>query len=61
MRWKSRVNKTWRLFHVDLFSKNAIEKEIMNIKLMNLSIARNRNGEDNRMMACLITGLKVSK
>jgi len=46
MRWKSRVNKTWKLFHVDFFSKNTIEKSIMNIELMNLPIARNRNGED---------------
>jgi len=46
---------------MDLLSKNVIEKDIMNIKLMNLLIARNRNEEDNRMMACLVTGLKVSK
>jgi len=37
MRWKSRVNKTWRLFHVDFFNKNTIEKCIMDIKLMNIS------------------------
>jgi hypothetical protein len=46
MRWKSRVNKTWRLFHVDLFSKNTIEKDIMNIKLMNLPMTGNHNGKD---------------
>jgi hypothetical protein len=46
MTWKSRVNKTWRLFHVDFFSKNSIEKSIMNIELVNLSITRNCNGED---------------
>jgi len=39
MRWKRRVNKTWRLFHVDLFSKNTIEEGIMNINLMNLPIS----------------------
>jgi len=36
----------WRLFHVDLFSKNTIKKGIMNIKLMDLPITRDRNGED---------------
>jgi hypothetical protein len=46
MRWKRRVNKTWRLFHVDLFGKNTIEEGIMNIKLMNLPISRNRNREN---------------
>jgi hypothetical protein len=46
MRGESRVNKTWRLFHIDLFIKNAIEEGIMNIKLMNFPITRNGNGED---------------
>jgi len=30
MRGKSKVNKTWRLFHVDLFRKNTIEEGIIN-------------------------------
>jgi aryl carrier-like protein len=46
MRRKSGVKKTWRLFHVDLFDKNIIEEGIMNIKLMNLLIMWDRNGED---------------
>jgi hypothetical protein len=46
MRGESKVNKTWRLFHVNLFIKNVIEKDIMDIKLMNFVITRNRNGED---------------
>ena len=46
MRGESKVNKTWRLFHVNLFIKNVIEKDIMDIKLMNFAITRNRNGED---------------
>jgi len=46
MRWKKRVNKTWWLFNVDLFSKNAIKEGIMNIKLMNFSISRNRDREN---------------
>jgi hypothetical protein len=46
MRGNDRINKTWRLFHVDLFSKNTIEKVIMNIKLIDLPIARDRYGED---------------
>jgi hypothetical protein len=45
MRGKSKVNKTWRLSHVDLSGKNTIEEGIMNIKLMNISITRDRNGE----------------
>jgi hypothetical protein len=35
MREKSKVNKTLRLFHVDLFDKDVLEEGIMNIKLMN--------------------------
>jgi hypothetical protein len=46
MRRKSKVNKTWRLFYVDFFSKNTIEEGIMNIKFMNLSIVRDHSGED---------------
>jgi hypothetical protein len=46
MRRKSRINKTWRLFHVDLFGKNIIKECIMNIKLMDLPITRDRIGED---------------
>ena len=46
MRWKRRVNKTWRLFHVELFSKNVIKEGIMNFKLMNLPISRNYNREN---------------
>ena len=46
MRWKRRVNKTRRLFHVDLFSKNAIEEGIMNIMLMNLPISQNHDREN---------------
>jgi len=46
MRGKGRIKKTWRLFHVDLFSKNIIEKDIMNIKLIDLPITRDRYGED---------------
>jgi hypothetical protein len=46
MRGKRRVNKTWRLFHIDLLIKNAIKEDIMDIKLMNLPITRNDNGED---------------
>ena len=38
MRGESRVNKTWGLFHVDLFIKNAIEKGTVDIKLMNFPI-----------------------
>jgi hypothetical protein len=34
------------LFHVDLFIKNAIKKGIVDIKLMNFPITRNRNEED---------------
>jgi hypothetical protein len=45
MRGGNRVNKTWRLFHVDLFIKNAIEKDIMDIKLMNFPATRNGNEE----------------
>jgi hypothetical protein len=45
MRGKSRVNKTWRLSHEDLFGKNTIEKGIMNIKLMIRPITWDRNGE----------------
>jgi len=30
MRGKSKVNKTRRLFHVDLFGKNTIEEGIIN-------------------------------
>jgi len=44
MRGESRVNKTCRLFHVDLLIKNAIEEGIMNIKLMNFPIIWNDNG-----------------
>ena len=46
MRWKRRVNETWRLFDVDVFSKNTIQEGIMNIKLMNLPISRNRDTEN---------------
>ena len=46
MRGESRVNKTWRLFHVDLFGNNTIKEGIMNIKLMNLPITQDHNGED---------------
>jgi hypothetical protein len=46
MRGESRINKTWRLFHVDLLIKNAIEEGIMDIKLMNFPITRNDNEED---------------
>jgi hypothetical protein len=62
MRWKRRVNKTWRLFHVDLFSKNTIEEGIMNIKLMNLPISRNRDREnqsDSGLLNNLIKYFKV--
>jgi hypothetical protein len=45
MRGESRVNKTWRLFHIDLFIKNAIEEDIMDNKLMNFPITRHDNGE----------------
>ena len=46
MREENRVNKTWRLFHVDLVINNAIKKDIIDIKLMNFPITRNYNGED---------------
>jgi hypothetical protein len=46
MRGESRINKTCRLFHVDFFVKNDIGKNIMDIKLMNLPITRDNNGED---------------
>jgi hypothetical protein len=46
MRGESQINKNWRLFHVDLFVKNAIKKSIMDIKLMNFPITRNHNGEN---------------
>jgi hypothetical protein len=46
MRWESRINKTWRLFLVDLLIKNTIEEGIMDIKLMNFPITRNDNKED---------------
>ena len=61
MRGKSRVNKTWRLFNVDLFSKNTIEEGIMNIKLINLLITRDRKEKTNLTVACLTTGMKVSE
>jgi hypothetical protein len=35
-----------RLFHVDLFIKNAIVEGIMDIKLINLLITQNHNGEE---------------
>jgi hypothetical protein len=43
IRGKSRVNKTWRLFHVDLFGKDSTEEDIMDIELMNLPTTQNRN------------------
>jgi hypothetical protein len=46
MRGESRINKTWRLFHVDLLIKNTIEEGIMDVKLMNFPTTRNYNGED---------------
>jgi len=46
MRGESRINKTWRLFHVNLLIKNAIEEGIMDIKLMDFPITRNDNGDD---------------
>jgi hypothetical protein len=46
VRGESRVNKTWRLFRVDLLIKNAIEEGIMDIKLMNFPITQNNNEED---------------
>jgi hypothetical protein len=46
MRGESRINKTWRLFHVDLLIKNTIEEGIMDVKLMNFPTTRNCNGED---------------
>jgi hypothetical protein len=46
VRGKSKVNKTWRLFHVNLFGKNTIEEGIMNMKFMNLPITQDHNGED---------------
>jgi hypothetical protein len=46
MRGESRINKTWRLFHVDLLVKNTIEEGIMDIKLMNFPTTRNCNEED---------------
>ena len=62
MRWKRRVNKTWRLFHVDLFSKNTIEEGIVNIKLMNLLISRNRDREnqsDSGLLNNWIEGFRI--
>jgi hypothetical protein len=46
MRGESRVNKTWRLFHIDLFIKSTIEEDIVDNKLMNFPITRHGNGED---------------
>jgi hypothetical protein len=46
MRGENRINKTWRLFHVDLLVKNTTEEAIMDIKLMNFPTTRNGNGED---------------
>jgi len=46
MRGVSRINKTWRLFHVDLLVKNTVKEGIMDIKLMNFPTTRNDNGED---------------
>jgi len=49
---KGRVNKTWRLFYVDLFGKDSIEEDIIYIELMNLPTTRNHN-EDNQLDSCL--------
>ena len=46
MTWESRINKTWRLFHVNLLVKNTVKEGIMDIKLMNFPTIRNDNGED---------------
>ena len=42
---KSRINKAWRLLHVYLFVKGPTEKDIMDIKLINLLTTWNCNGE----------------
>jgi hypothetical protein len=46
MRGESRINKTWRLFHIDLLIKNTIEEGIMDVKLMNFPTTQNCNGEN---------------
>ena len=46
MRGESRVNKTWELFYIDLFIKNAIENGVVDIKLVKFPITRNHNGKD---------------
>jgi hypothetical protein len=53
MRRKGRVNKTWRLFHVDLFGKDSIKEDIMYIELMNLPTMPNHNGQ-NQPDNCLL-------
>jgi hypothetical protein len=46
MRKEIRINKTWRLLHVDLFIKCQIEKDIMNIKFINFPIMQHRDCEN---------------
>ena len=58
---KEQSQQNLEVFNVDLFSKNTIEEDIMNIKLINLLITLDRKEKTNLTVACLTTGLKVSE
>ena len=62
IRGKGRVNKTKRLFHIELFGNNFIKEDIIYIELMNLSTTQNHTREnqpDNRLLNERTKALRV--
>uniref|UniRef100_A0A8R7PPE5 Uncharacterized protein n=1 Tax=Triticum urartu TaxID=4572 RepID=A0A8R7PPE5_TRIUA len=47
MMWLSRINKTGRLTHRNLFFQNSMEKSILNVKLLKRPSSSNSQGEKN--------------
>jgi len=46
MMWKSGMNESWGLSHIDFFIKETMQKGIFHIQLTNNLVARNSNREN---------------
>lgn len=59
MRRKGGIDKVGRLLTKDSFVKMTIEEGILNVELMDRSGMRSYDAKEARMVASLMTGLKV--